>query len=86
MYRGYVYFDTVRPNIIYQALNCIKIHNKFYENISISEGLLSIEMINFSSIDKNQDVAESIYKQISSDETEYGSVEDALSIHKTESN
>ena len=43
-------------------------------------------MINFSSIDKNQDVAESIYKQISSDETEYGSVEDALSIHKTESN
>ena len=40
-HRGYVYFETVRPNVIYQALNYLKIHNKFYNDISISVGLSS---------------------------------------------
>ena len=35
--RGYVYFEEVRPNFIHQALNYLKTHNKFYEDISISE-------------------------------------------------
>ena len=35
-YKGYVYFEPVRPNVIYQALNYLKIHNKFHEDISIS--------------------------------------------------
>ena len=34
-YRGYVYFEPVRPNVICQALNYLKTHNKFYEDISI---------------------------------------------------
>ena len=38
-YKGYVYFKPVRPNVIYQALNYLKTHNKFYEDISISESL-----------------------------------------------
>ena len=52
-YRGYVYFELVRPNVIYRALNYLKIHNKFYEEISISEDLSSKEVINFSDIDEH---------------------------------
>ena len=40
-------------------------------------------MINFSGIDKHRDVAESIHRKIFSNETEYGSVKDALIMHKT---
>ena len=43
-------------------------------------------MINFSGFDKHQDVGESIHKKIISNETEYGSVEDPLSIYKTATN
>ena len=62
-YRGCVYFEPVRPSVIYQALNYLKTHTKFYEDISISEGFSSKGMINFSGIDKHQDVTESIYKK-----------------------
>ena len=74
-YRGYVYFESARSNVIYQALNYLKTHNKYYEDISISEGLSSKEMINFSGINKHKDVT-----------SEYGSVKDPLSIHRTGSN
>ena len=40
-------------------------------------------MINFSNIDEHQDVAESIHKKILSNETEYDSVKDPLSVHRT---
>ena len=43
-------------------------------------------MINFSGIDKHQDVTESIHKKIISNEPEYGSVQDPLSMHRTGSN
>ena len=52
IHRGYVYFEPVRSNFIYQALNYLKTHNKFYKDISISEGLASKKMINFSDIDE----------------------------------
>ena len=77
-YRGYVYFEPVHPNVIPRT--------KVIKNISISEGLSSKEMINFSGINKHQDVAESIHKKIISNETEYGSVEDPLSMHRNGSN
>ena len=38
-------------------------HIKVYEDISISEGLSSTEMINFSGIDKHPDVVESMPKK-----------------------
>ena len=82
-YKGYVYFDPLRLNFIYQALNFLKALNKFCEDISISRGLSSKEMINFSDIDKHEDVAESIHKKIISNETGYGSVEESLSMHRT---
>ena len=75
-HRGYVYFESVSPNVISQALNYLKTHNTFYEDILISEGFLSKDMINFSDFDENSDVAESIRKRVISYETEYGSVED----------
>ena len=43
-------------------------------------------MINFSGIDKHQDVHKSIYKKIISNETEQGSIEDPLSMHRAGSN
>ena len=85
-YRGYVYSEPVCQNIIYQALNYLKAHSKFYEDIPISEDFSSKEIINFSGTDEHQDVAESIHKKIISSETEYGSVEDTLSMHRTGSN
>ena len=43
-------------------------------------------MMNFSDIDEHQNVAESIHKKIVSNKTEYGSVENSLSMHRTASN
>ena len=63
-YRGYVYFEPVCPDVIYQAQVYFKTHNKFYEDISILEGLSSKEMINFSGLDEHQDVTESSQKKI----------------------
>ena len=48
---------------MYQALNYLKKHNKFYENISFSECFSSKEMRNFSGADKHQNLAESIPKK-----------------------
>ena len=47
-YRGYVYFEPVRPSVIYEALNYLKRKNKFYKDISISYGLNSQEILNLS--------------------------------------
>ena len=47
-YRGYVYFEPVRPSVIYEALNYLKRKNKFYKDISISYGLNSQETLNLS--------------------------------------
>ena len=41
----HVYFEPVCPHIIYQALAYLKSHNKLFEDISISKGLLSEEII-----------------------------------------
>ena len=43
-------------------------------------------MINFSGTDEDQDVAESTHKKIISNENEYGSVDDPLSMHRAGSN
>ena len=65
----FVYFEPVYPNVLYQALNYLKKH-KFYEDISPSNGLSNKEMINFSGTGENQDVAASIHKKTTSNETE----------------
>ena len=85
-YRDYVYFKPGRPNVIYEALNYLKAHNTFYEDISISEGLSSKEIINFAGIDKHQVVTECILTKTISNGTEYGSFEDPLRMHRTGSN
>ena len=45
-------FEPIHSGVIYQALNYLKTHNNFYEDISISESLSSKEMINFAGIGK----------------------------------
>ena len=69
-----------------RLINYLKTHNKLYEDIPISEGLSCKEMINFPGIDKHQNVTESIHTKVISNETEYGSVEDPLSMHRAGSN
>ena len=49
-YRGHEYFEPVRPYVIYQALTNLKLHNKFYEDISIAKGHSSEDMFKFSDI------------------------------------
>ena len=60
-YRCYVYFEPVLQNVIYLTVYYLKTHNKLYEDVFISEGLRSKEMINFSGIDEHQDVANMVY-------------------------
>ena len=56
--RGYVYFEPVVPTVIYKSLNYLK--NAPQGDIPTSEGISSKETINFSGIDKYENVAESI--------------------------
>ena len=49
-YRGHVYFEPVRPHIIYQALIYLKSHTKLYEDISIPKALSSEDKFKFSDI------------------------------------
>ena len=59
-YRGHVYFEPVRPNIIYQALTYLKLHNKFYKDIFIAKSLSSEGMFKFSDIVEIQGETESV--------------------------
>ena len=46
-YRGHVYFEPVRPTVVHNALNYLKSHNKFYEDISVRQDFATNDMINF---------------------------------------
>ena len=89
-YRGHVYFEPVCPHVIYQALIYLKLHNKFYEDISIAKGLSNEDMLKFSDFvemqgETEKGTAESI-ENVNESEAEYASVEDPLNIHRTTSN
>ena len=49
-YSGYIYFRPVCPHIICQVLAYLKLHNKFYEDISITNGLSSEDILRFCDI------------------------------------
>ena len=97
-YRGHVYFEPVRLHIIYQALTYLKLHNKYYEDISIAKGLSSEDMFKFSDIVEVQGRSEWVLQKNVSDgkemaenindrsKTEFASVEDPLNMHRTASN
>ena len=95
-YRGYAYFEPVRPHIIYQALTYLKSHNKFYEDISVIKGLSGADILSFSDINENHEENESVTENGISDgkemnkynnehvsEAEYSLVEDTLNMHRT---
>ena len=46
-YRSCLYFESERLNVKYQTLNYWKTHNKICEDVPISKGFQSTEMINF---------------------------------------
>ena len=78
-YRGYVYFEPVHADTIYQALNYLKTNSMMIFPFQKASHAIN----DFSHFDKHQDVAENIHTEIILNETEYGSVEDPLSMHKT---
>ena len=45
-YRVHVHFEPIRPESMYAALNYLTNNNKFYEDISVSYGLSSNEILN----------------------------------------
>ena len=86
-------FEPVSPQIVYQALTCLKSYNKFYNNISIAKGLSSEQMFKFSDIVKIQEQSDCATAKNVSDrkemtenindrsETEFVSLEDPLNMH-----
>ena len=97
-YQGHVYFEPVRPHIIYEALTYLKSHNKVYKDISIEKRLSSQDRFKFSDIVEMQGETESGTENISDgkettenvndirSETEFASAEDSLNMHRTASN
>ena len=85
---GVVYFEPV--GTIFQALTYLKSHNKFY----VTKSLSSEDMFRFSDVNidiqgenesvvgKNINDGEGITRKMK----QYGSVEDALDMHRTASN
>ena len=95
-YRGYVYFEPVRPHIIYQALTYLKSHNKLYEDISVRKDLSGADILSFSDINENHEETENVtengisdgkemnkYNNENASKTKYFSVEDTLNMHRT---
>ena len=80
-YRGYVCFEPVHLNVIPNTKFYLKTDNKFYENISILDALSSKEMKMFQIL-MNIKMFLKVFKKIISNETDYGSVEDPLSMHR----
>ena len=54
MYRGHVYFEPVRPDIIVDLLNYFKEHNPLYNNVTIDLNLVPQELLNFNDDETNR--------------------------------
>ena len=51
-FRGHVYFEAVRPQVILNALNWLKLNNSLYNSITINIKNISSEFANFENEDK----------------------------------
>ena len=78
-YREYAYFEPVRPSAVYEALNYLKRKNSFYEDISISYGLNSQEILNLPDISAIGETAEN--SSVVENES-FESVDDPLNAHR----
>ena len=78
-YRGYAYFEPVRPSVTYEALNYLKRKNKFYEDISISHSLSSQEILNLPDISA---IGETVENNWIVENENFESVDDPLNAHK----
>ena len=97
-YKGHIYFQPVRPHIVYQALTYLKSYNKFYQDISIAKGLSGEDMFKFSDIVEIQGESECVTEKNVFDgkemtenindrsETDFTSVKDPLNMHRTAPN
>ena len=79
-YRGYVYFEPVRPSTTYKALNYLKRKNNFYKDICISYGLNSQEILNLSDISSIDETDADI---LAVENESFESVDDPLNVHRT---
>ena len=53
--RGHVYLESVRPELIHQALTYLKENNTLYSDISIKLGNMSNNLLSFSEDDNNRE-------------------------------
>ena len=81
-YSGHVYFEPVRPHIVYQVLTYLKSYNKFCDDISIAKGLSSEEMFD-GNVSDGKEMTENINDR---SESKFASVEDPLNMYRTASN
>ena len=54
-YRGHVYFESVRPELIYQALTYLNENNTLYSDVSINLGNMPNNLLSFSDDDSDQE-------------------------------
>ena len=54
-YRGHVYFESVRPELIHQALTYLKENNALYSDISINLGNMPNNLLSLSDDDSDQE-------------------------------
>ena len=66
----HVYFEPVRPQVIYQTFSYLKSRKKFYENISIPKGLSSEDMFRLSDIAEIQGQNKNVTEKNFSDRKE----------------
>ena len=84
MYRGHVYFEPVRPHILFQLLNFLKENNPLYNNVLIDLNLVSRELLYFND-DETSDIPQfSLSRHETSNEME--EEDNPLDEHRTSSN
>ena len=81
--KGYVYFEPVCHFHMYQVLDCLKSHYKFYNDISVSVGLSSNEMLRFSEMEPVEgENLETVPEKIIENEPPFTSIENHLIIYR----
>ena len=86
--RRHVYFESVRTTVKHTVLYYLKMHNKFYEDISVREDFVTDDIINFcdSEISANETdkTTEDFY--VPADKESNDTTEDPLTRHRVASN
>ena len=79
-YRGHVFFEPVRPGMIYEALQYLKTHKMFHKDVIISLGLTSDEILDFSKLSVTQSISGTL------EDEDFEEAEDPCNLHRITTN